>query len=193
MSHAGDKPRSRRELVAGLIGESSSGPERHQLGALLELEYLAQYVYSLASASSFVSAAGQALARQLHGQEAAHAAALSQLTGALASAAPSFSTTAAESALSSHGLVVRFSALHTERAWFTLLEGLESALEGAYYKALGHLVSPAAVSLATRIFASEAQHSTLLFSLRNPQNIGLDVSEGLVTGSAGQPAVATGS
>jgi hypothetical protein len=67
-----------------------------------------------------------------------------------------------------------------------LLERLEGALEGAYYKALKHLSEPAQATLAARILASEAQHSTLLFSFRNPQNVQLAVAVGLVKGSAAQ-------
>lgn len=185
MSAGRDRPRSRRQLVADVLG---AGPvqERRLLLELLDLELLAVKVYALAAAAARVSPGGRALAHRIQEQELSHAIALARLTGPTAAPRPALSTTAAQAALAAHGITVAFSSLDTERQWFTLLERLEGALEGAYYKALARLRDPAHATLAARILASEAQHSTLLFSFRNPQDIDLDVALGLVEGTAAQ-------
>lgn len=185
MSTDRDRPRSRRQLVADVLG-ASPAQERRLLLDLLDVELLAVKVYALAGASAHVSTGGRALARRVEDQELSHAAALARLSGLVAPRRPALSTTAAEAALAGHGITVTFSSLTSERQWFTLLERLESALEGAYFKALGRLSDPAHATLAARILASEAQHSTLLFSFRNPQNVDLAVAVGLVEGSTAQ-------
>lgn len=185
MSDGPAKGRSRRELVADVLGAGARSEERKQLSALLEAEHLAIDVYGLAGASSVLSPPARRLIRQLRAQERLHAAALSRVLGGH----HPFRIRSArqlELALSRYGVNVQFAELHTERGWFTLLENLEGALEGAYYKSLRHLSSPAVATLAARIMASEAQHSTLLFRLRNPHDIALDVAVGLVKGSAGR-------
>lgn len=151
---------------------------------LLDAELLAVKVYELASASTQIAPDGRALASRLGEQERAHAAALARALRLLDPGHPPDSTSAAEAGLAAHGITVTFGSLRSERQWFTLLERLESALEGAYYTALGHLSDPGHATLAARILASEAQHSTLLFSFRNPQNVELAVAVGLVHGSA---------
>lgn len=183
MSGGTDRPRSRRELVADVF-RTRATDERRQLLKLLDIEFLAAEVYFLASESDQVSAAGRALARRLEEQERSHAAALAKLIGLPEASRPEPPVHAVQAELSAHGINVSFGSLRSERQWFTLLERLEGALEGAYFKALGHLKEPAHAMLAARILASEAQHSTILFSFRNPQNVQLAVAVGLVKGSA---------
>ncbi len=192
MSHQQDSARSRRELVADVLRAPSAREERRIMLALLELEHLAANVYAVAAANAEISPGGRELARRLGAQERAHAAALAPLTGQAAPPPPDLSPTALQAALAGHGVTVSFRSLHDERAWFTVLEKLERNLEGAYYRALGHLTRRANVTLAARILASEAQHATLLFSYRNPARITLDVSTSFVTGTATPPAVAGG-
>lgn len=188
MSQASHRPRSRRELVADLLGALPAG-ERKLVGDLLAAEHLAVEVYGRAAASPDLSSRARRLVRRLRAQERVHAAALARLVPAAAhpSAPPprGRSTPEVEAALAKRGIVVRFGDLNSERAWFTLLENLEGALEGAYYKSLRHLESASVATLVARIMASEAQHSTLLLRLRNPQDIALDVAVGLVKGRAG--------
>lgn len=183
MSAGTDRPRSRRQLVADLLG-ARPGQDRRHLLKLLDLELLAANVYALASASDHVSAGGRALAHRLEQHERSHALAVAQLTGTSVSSFPEQPITAVQTALAANGIRVSFGSLKTERQWFTLLERLEGLLEGAYFKALGRLNQPAHALLAARILASEAQHSTLLFSFRNPQDVQLAVAVGIVKGSA---------
>jgi hypothetical protein len=181
MSAGTRTPRSRRELVADVLGALNPAQERQELARLLDAELLAVEVYELAVTAQPVSAGARRLLRQLGAQERAHGAALARLA-TLPQASPP-SPAGAERALASHGISVRFGALRTERQWFTLLENLEGILEGVYYRALGRLSDPVHATLAARILASEAQHSTLLLSFRNPRNIQLDVALGQIKGS----------
>jgi hypothetical protein len=185
MSSGSGAPRSRRELVSDVLGKLSPAAERRLLSQLLDAEFLAVQVYALAAGAGPVSAAGQQLASQLGQQERAHAASLAGITGLAgqpAATPPTLPPSAVERELAARGMTVTFRALKTERQWFTLLEDLEHLLEGVYYQALGRLSDPGHATLVARIMASEAQHSTLLFSFRNPQNIQLDVAEGQIKG-----------
>jgi hypothetical protein len=174
--------RSRRELVADFLGALSPAQERRLLLELLSTELLAVQLYEMAATAGPVSPAGQELARRLGVQERAHAAALARLAEQPAPAEPALSPLAAEKALAAHGITVTLSVLRSERQWFTLLEELERVLERVYFEALGRLTSRPHATLAARIMATEAQHSTLLFSFRNPQDIQLDVAQGQITG-----------
>jgi hypothetical protein len=176
--------RSRRELVADVIRGLSPAQERRELLQLLDAEVLATQVYALAAGAGPISPAGRALATHLGAQEQSHAAALGRLAGPPIPLPPASSPGAVERSLGQHGISVTFGSLHSERQWFTLLEELERAMEGVYFQALGRLSNPSHALLAARILASEAQHSTLLFSFRNPQNIQLDVAEGQIRGRA---------
>ena len=190
MSGSAHKRHSRREVVTSILRVSTTLDERRVLAELLELERGARHVYSLASASPHIAPPGTALAGKLGSQEAAHAQGLAQVLGQTAAAGQPVSDRQAEATLAEHGLTVTLGELQSEHAWFTLLERLESVLEGAYYRALARLMHAPVITLAATILASEAQHSTLLFTYRNPQDIGLDVARGLVTGTAGLPSVA---
>jgi hypothetical protein len=176
--------RSRRELVSDVLRALSPAQERRLLLDLMNGEVLALQLYALAATAGPVSAAGQELARRLGSQERAHADALARLAEQPAPVEPPLSPATVAKSLAGHGITVTFSALHSERQWFTLLEEMERVLEGAYFQALGRLTSPPHATLAARIMASEAQHSTLLFSFRNPQDIQLDVAEGQIKGRA---------
>ena len=191
MSSAEHRSRSRRELVADVIGVSARQQEQKLLLELLELELVAAQVYSLAAASPALSPGGVALVQEFSRQEQAHAAALAPLAGQDPSAAPP-STAVIQTMLAAHGFTVSLAALRTEHAWFAALERMEGALEGAYYRALGRLfVRPDHATLLARILASEAQHSTQLFSYRHPDKIILEVGKGFVTGNAPQPPIAS--
>lgn len=174
--------RSRRELVADFLGALSPAQEHRLLLDLLNTELLAAQVYALAATAAPVSPAGQELARRLGAQERAHADALARLGEQPSLLGLRLTPGTIEKALAGHGITVTFSALRSEREWFTLLEEMERVLEGVYFQALGRLSSPSHATLVARILASEAQHSTLLFSFRNPQDILLDVAEGQIKG-----------
>lgn len=174
--------RSRRELVADVLGGLSPAQERRELRGLLEMELLAGQVYAMAAGARPLSPAAQDLVRRVGSQEYAHVAALARLAGLSAGSGAPPSPSAIERTLAGHGLPVTFAALRTEREWFTVLEGLERLLEGVYFHAIGQLTNPDHALLLTRIMASEAQHSTLLFSFRNPGNITLAVAEGQIKG-----------
>src|SRR5579875_3181660 len=119
MSNASRTSRSRRELVADILGRLSPAQERRALLDLMAAEQLAAGVYDLAAAAAPVSPAGQELARRLGGQERAHAAELARVTGQPAGGRTAAGRTAAgrtaagpggiEKALSAHGITVRFS------------------------------------------------------------------------------------
>ncbi|HWD64426.1 MAG TPA: ferritin-like domain-containing protein [Solirubrobacteraceae bacterium] len=177
-----DTPRSRRELVSDVLRALTPAQERRMLLELVKAELLAADIYAMAAVAEPISPAGQNLARRLGNQERAHLNALAMLMSQ--SFGATLSPSQAEKALATHGIPVRFDELHTERQWFTLLEQLEGVLEGLYFRALGRLSDPGHALLAARILASEAQHSTLLLSFRNPNNIQLDVAEGQIKGRA---------
>lgn len=187
MSQGSHRPRSRRELVADLLGAALPAGEAKLVGDLLAAERLAIEVYGRAAASPDLSSRAGRLVRRLRAQERVHAAALAHLLSRAQRVVPARerSTAETEAGLARYGIGVTLGDLHTERAWFTLLENVEGVLEGAYYKSLRHLESAPVATLAARIMASEAQHSTLLFRLRNPRDIDLDVAVGLVKGRAG--------
>lgn len=187
MSQGSHRPRSRRELVADLLGTTLPAGEAELVGDLLAAEQLAVEVYGRAAASPDLSPRARRLVGRLRAQERVHAAALARLLPRAQREAlgQEHSAGETEAGLARYGIEVTLGDLHSERAWFTLLENVEGALEGAYYKSLRHLESASVATLAARIMASEAQHSTLLLRLRNPRDIDLDVAVGLVKGRAG--------
>jgi hypothetical protein len=174
--------RSRREFVAGLLG---SAQERRYVTGLLAAEQVAAEVYRRAAAAQVMSPAARSLADRLGAQERSHAASLARLSGMGPARVGTMSDSAVETGLRSLHISAKLGALDSEKRWFTLLENLESGLEGAYYKAIRHLTRPDLATLAAQILASEAQHSVLLFRFRNPMDIKLDVAVGLVKGNAG--------
>jgi hypothetical protein len=191
VSHRARPHRTRRELLRVLPGAPGVG-DTARLASLLELEQVAVALYRMAHRSGQLSPGAAELVRELAFQEGEHAQELSSAVGRPAhtvrlpsQSAPSIEQLEATLARVKVGVDLR--ALDGEREWFTLLEQLEGALEGAYYEALGELVSPAAATLAARILASEAQHQTLLFRQRHPGEVSLAVSRGLVFGNAPPP------
>jgi hypothetical protein len=177
---------TRRHLLLAPVGSADT----RELVKLLELERLAVAVYGLAQRSGQLSPGTAQLVSELRVQEQVHARELAGTLGAAARLArPSGGTIhELQDGLARHGIHAELAALRDERRWFTVLEQLERALEGAYYKALGRLRSATAATLAARILASEAQHQTLLFRARHPADISLAVSTPVVYGSAPPPA-----
>lgn len=180
--------RTRRELLAGTASAGTAADAR-RLAALMELEHVAADVYGLAARSGALSPSAHRLASALRTQEHDHAAALLAALGSPVAPrglpAPAGQSPAQlQTALGRVHVTVQFDRLRSERDWFTLLENMEAALEGAYYEALAQLSTAAAGTLAARILASEAQHQTLLFRLRHPRDIPLAVGAGLIVGNA---------
>lgn len=151
---------------------------------LLGAEQVAADVYRRAAVAPVMSPGARSLAGRLGAQERSHAAALGRLAG-MAPPMGTMSDSDVEASLRNLGVSTNLGTLDSEKRWFTLLENVENALEGSYYKSIRHLTRPALATLAAQILASEAQHSVLLFRFRNPTNIKLDVAVGLVKGSAG--------
>lgn len=191
MSHRDRSATTRRQLLRSLPGDPALG-DAGRLASLLALEQVAVDLYRMAHRSTHLAAGSARLVREIVIQEEQHVLALAGALGRPAHTvrlqAPSQATPAQlEAALAQVKVHVDLAAIHSERAWFTLLEQLESALEGAYYEALARLSSATAATLAARILASEAQHQTLLFRARHPRDINLAVSTGLVFGNAPPP------
>jgi hypothetical protein len=177
---------SRRELIRSAARLAPLSSDVARLRRLLELEQLADRLYSLALQSGTLSPAAMTLCLELRSQERSHARALAPFSGRALPEPPGTRLQVERSLARAH-LDPRLGERRSERAWFILLERLEHVLEGAYYEALAHLTSPGAATLAAQILASEAQHQTLLFRLRHPDDITLAVSVPLVHGSAPPP------
>jgi len=178
--------RTRRQLVGDVLGLGDG--DRRQLVRLLAIERVAVEVYGRARRAEQLTSAEHRLIEHILGQERAHGHALLRVLprAEAAHAIAPLDTDGLEAALSSAGISVALASLRSAHDWFTLLEELENALQGYYYKALRRLSGAAPATLTARILASEAQHSTLLFRLRHPDDISLAVSEALVEGSAAQ-------
>ena len=181
MSGTPEKSLTRRELAARAAARPPTEPQL--LTGLLALEQLAVAVYDLVLASGTASPAERALLATLRGQESAHAVAVGRLLG-VPPPSPPAGAGPIQAGLTRAGITSQLSAMRTAHDWFTLLETLESTLEGAYYAALADLTRPRTVALAAAILASEAQHSTLLFHERHPLDVDLAVAFGLVHGTA---------
>lgn len=185
---------TRRELVRGNPALAHPDDPGH-LTRLIAFETLAIQVYGLAEESTHIGVRGKRLVSELRRQELAHAVALQEALERLApGGAPAASlpgqtasigaalTAGVEQTLTAVEIPADFAKLTDERAWFHLLEELENRLQGAYNGALRDLVDPSAATLAARILASEAQHSTALSRLRHPGNVAQAVPTGLVVG-----------
>jgi hypothetical protein len=175
------------EQAAALAADGRSDADR--LAGLLALEELAAAVYSKALASASLTPAGHALLSQVRAQELEHAAALlAELkliapTGFRRSRRPR-SATDIDRALAAAGVDAQLDHQRDQRDWLRVLEHLENALEGAYYKALLRLKAPDVATLTARILANEAQHNTLLTELRHPGRWILAVPVAIVQGDA---------
>lgn len=177
---------SRRAAIRSAGRAVLPNADAARLRHLLELEQLAEQLYVRALESGRLSPRAEALCRGLRSEERSHAQALGPLSGQ-PGPEPPLTLRQIEHALTRAHLDPNLQARRTERAWFTLLERLEHVLEGAYYEALAHLTGAGPATLAAQILASEAQHQTLLFRLRHPDDIMLAVSEPIVHGSAPPP------
>lgn len=174
-------PLTRRQLVTG-AGTAPPPSERQLLSGLIALEQLAVAVYELALGAGFASPSQTLVLETVHAQESAHAAAVARLRGLPLGRRPA-GAPAIQASLTTAGITLKLSAIRTARDWFTLLETLESVLEGAYYTALADLTQSDAAALAASILASEAQHATLLFRDRHPRDAYAQVPSGLVQGT----------
>jgi rubrerythrin len=194
---------TRRELIRGAVGgipavllagesvalAAGAESETARLTALLALEQLAVALYARALSSTVLTPAARSLFGEIHTQELAHAAALEAELDLLSPTAlkpPRRPRTAAEidAELAAAGIDAELAHQRDQLDWLRVLEHLENALEGAYYKALLRLEAGDAASLAARILANEAQHNALLTEVRHPGKVALAVPVALVEGDA---------
>ena len=176
---------SRRALLARAPAASRGPTDAQLLGELLGFEQLAIAVDALALRSGALSPPTAALVKQIADQEHAHAAALARWPGVVA---PSpIGHLEVPAAIKARGIRTDPGRAHTDRQWLAVLEAVDTAVEGAYYAAIGRLRAPAAASLAATILASEAQHRTLLSRRRYPHVIAFAVPSGLVQGMPPPP------
>jgi hypothetical protein len=173
---------SRRALLARAAAVRRGPTDAQLLGELLEFEQLELAVDELALRSGALSPPTAALVRRIAAHERAHASALAAWPGVVAPAALGHADLGA--AMKARGIAVDLGRARTDRQWLAVLEVVDTAVEGAYYAAIGLLRAPAAASLAATILASEAQHRALLSRQRYPHTIVFAVPSGLVHGMA---------
>jgi hypothetical protein len=183
VSRPAEKLVTRREIVANLAAPPDAADDPGQLHRLLAIEQLAIAVYGLARRSRHLTPRAISLMAALELHERAHASALTRLPGGVTPVPQLQGTEEIQTALGAIGIHFPLASLRDQRLWFWLVEMLEHRLEGAYFKALLILQAKPAVGLASRIFASEAQHAAVLYLRRDPADLGNALPGGLVHGS----------
>ncbi len=177
---------SRRELaalgiaaggigVAGLravpaIADMPPPTSNDVLRAAMSSELLAVFAYTRVSAHPGLTPTVARVTADFLAHEQQHAQLLTDVLAGLGLAAPNAPRTAdaADAELKAHGGTMSFSALHDQRDCLTILQQVESVLEGAYFRAVTRVVDPAVLRSIAEIMAAEAQHWTSLTGLRHP-------------------------
>jgi hypothetical protein len=136
------------------------------------VELLLISVYGHVIATGLLSARVERTARHVAGQEQIHARLVQRSLAALGGRVPPAlgGTDALDKALTSLKVTGSLKKLRSEHDCVHLLLELETAAEGAYFKAISQLHDVRLAHLAAQILASEAQHQTAVSEARRPGN-----------------------
>jgi Ferritin-like domain len=178
--------RTRRELIAGMgavvayaalpdgaaAAETTTKSDPELLRGLVAVELLLITVYRRVIATGLLSARVQRTAEHVLRQEHVHARLLRrELVARGGRAAPAVEgTDALDRVLISLKVSGSLKQLHSEHDCVHLLLELETAAEGAYFKAISQLHDVRLAHLAAQILGSEAQHQTAVSEARRPGN-----------------------
>jgi hypothetical protein len=152
--------------------DSSPHSDPELLRGLLAVELLLISVYRRVIATGLLSPRVERTSREVVAHEQVHARLMRAELAAVGGDVPPpvNGVNALDKALSSLKVSGSLRKLHSEHDCVHLLLELETAAEGAYYKAISQLHDVRLVGLAAQILASEAQHQTAVSEARRPGN-----------------------
>ena len=156
------------------------------LRELVAIEQLLIVVYRRVIATGLLSPRVHRVARRVLSQENAHARAVTRALHTLGGtpASPLRTTDAIDKALVDVKVAGRVSGLRNEHDCVHLLLDLETAAEGAYFKAISAFQSLTLAQLAVTILASEAEHQTAVSEARRPGDASQAVPTSFVKGKS---------
>ncbi len=175
---------TRATTAFGANPPPQSDPEL--LRELVAIEQLLIVVYRRVIATGLLSPRVHRVARRVLSQENAHARAVTRELHALGGtpARPLRTTDAIDKALVDLKVTGRVSGLRNEHDCVHLLLDLETAAEGAYFKAISAFQSLTLARLAVTILASEAEHQTAVSEARRPGDASQAVPTSFVKGKS---------
>jgi len=194
-----DRPRTRRELVgstaAAVAAASLAGAEGARaaptpptdgdvLRRTLQIERVVVIAYRQAIDSGALEPNVAAEVERFLRQEHEH---VSILEGALRSLgepqpAPPSDLSAAQRVLTAHHVNATLFGLRTQDQYVTLLVDVETLAEEAYFVAVAQLTDAALLRTSAQIMGCEAQHWTVLSTVKHPGDVMMTVPYPFVGG-----------
>jgi hypothetical protein len=199
VTHPVNGPATRRELVgstaaalaaAGLLGAEAAraaGPpptDADVLRRTLQIERVVVIAYRQAIASDALAVPVARQLEQILGQEHEHVAILEAALRSLGEPPPPPPTDlpAAQRLLTSHHVNVSLLQLRTQDQCLRLLVNVETLAEEAYFTAVGQLSDAALLRTSTQIMGCEAQHWTVLSTVKHHGDVMMTVPYPFVGG-----------
>ncbi len=193
---------TRRELVGGAVAAAAAGAalslpdvafaqgtapdgDVRILARTLGIEQLVVVAYRHTLASGKLEPGVARLVRQILGQELVHVATLERALTALGGEPPQppSDLVSAQRGFASHHMDTSLTDLRDQKACLKLLVNVESVAEGAYFEAIGKLTDAQLLRTSCAIMGCEAQHWTLLSSVRHHGDVLITVPYPFVGGS----------
>lgn len=162
-----------RLALPAVAGAASQPTESEVLRGLLITERLTISTIVRVLPSPHLGHAARAAAERVLAAEREHSARLEQTLREIGVKVPRLepmTVSALDRALLVRHVHRRLNDLHSEHDCLDLLLALEGLAEGALYRAMPLLSTPAHQRLAAGLMASEAQHEAILGLLRDPKN-----------------------
>ena len=186
MTHPVNGPRTRRELVgstaavaiaaAGLLGATEAAraakappTDADVVRRTLQIERVVVIAYRQAIASGALAPPVAGQLEQILGQEHEHVGILEAALRSLGEPppAPPSDLPTAQRLLTSHHVNASLLQLRTQDQCLRLLVNVETLAEEAYFTAVGQLSDAALLRTSTQIMGCEAQHWTVLSTVKH--------------------------
>jgi Ferritin-like domain len=193
---------TRRELVGGAALAAAAGAalslpdfaraqgappasDVRLLKRTLTTEQLVVVAYRHTLASGKLEPGTAQLVRRILGQELVHVATLERALLALGAEPPEphGDLVSAQRGFAIHHMYTSLTELPDQNACLRLLVDVESVVEGAYFEAIGKLTDAQLLRMSCAIMGCEAQHWTLLSSVRHHGDVLITVPYPFVGGS----------
>jgi ferritin-like protein len=151
----------------------------------LRTEQLVVVAYRQALGSGALSASVARLVKEILGQELTHVAALDRELRRLGAepAAPPRDLVSAQRGFAARNMHMSLTDVRSQRACLKLLINVETVAETAYLLLISKLDDPRLLRLSAELMGSEAQHWTVLSSVRHHGDVKMSVPYPFVGGS----------
>ena len=164
---------------------SATAAETQALSYALQTERLSVIAYRQVLATNVLTPGVVPQLRMLMSQDLQHVAKLEQVLTQMGAGVPQgpVGVTGAQAMLGEHGVHRSLTAFQNQHDCLKLLIDAESLTEGAYFKGIPELQSPALVRLSTAILGSDAQHWAVLSGIQHHGDLTMSVPYPFVQGS----------